>query len=369
MSTLKLLTNDFNSFFDVPFHISKDSLFVSPLKMDMKRFLDPKANPLFQSPEDIAYFTALRDGKPVGRILAHIHRASNLRHHLKLSFFGFFECEDNQETADLLLNAAKEFGRKHGMTEIIGNMNMTAMQQMGVMTEGFNQIPYSDQVYSSPHIPKLLEGAGFAAEFPMSTFELKLDNYKPGALTTEKTKASINEENIEIRTINKSNIERGLQDARVVLNSGFDKNPFFVPVTPEEFHFQAKDLSLVIDTRITTFAYKGETPVGVVICIPDLNPLLKATKSKVSLMTPWHYLQFRMNRKRAVIIYYSVCEEMHGKGIAAHMLDSTLTSLQNSGYETLGITWIADVNKASLRQMEKIGAKKSHGLHMFKAAL
>jgi hypothetical protein len=367
--SLKLLKNDFSSFFEVPFNISQGSYFVSPLKDDLKRFLDTKKNPLFSSPEDLEYFTAIRDGKPVGRIIAHIHRASNVRHKVQQAYFGFFECENNPETAALLLEAASAFGKKHGMTELVGNMNMTAMQQMGVMTDGFDQIPYSDQVYSLPHIPGLLEGAGFEKFFPMSTFELKLSDYTPGSLLTDKTRSSLASEGINIRSIQKSNIDQGLKDARVVLNSGFDKNPFFVPVTPEEFHFQAKDLSWVIDHKITTFAYQGDRPVGVVICIPDLNPLLSATKSRITLATPWHYLQFRRNRKRAVIIYYSVCEDLHGRGIAAHLLDQTLNSLIAGGYETLGITWIADVNKASLRQMEKIGAKKTHQLYLFRKSL
>jgi len=47
------------------------------------------------------------------------------------------------------------------------------------------------------------------------------------------------------------------------------------------------------------------------------------------------------------------------------MLHRTASSLQQAGYQTLGGTWIADVNGASLRQAEKVGAKPLHRLHLF----
>lgn len=369
MNSLRLIEKDFSAFFRAPSEIAPQSLGISPLKQDLQRFLDPRKNPLFRSTDDMTYFTAHRGDRVVGRILAHIHRSSNERHQVNQAYFGFFECEDNQETAHALLSAAERFARAHGMTQIQGNMNMTAMQQMGVMTDGFDKAPYSDQVYSAAYLPKLLEAEGFSRFFPMSTFELILKDYRQELLITEKNAGALSGKNIRIESISKNRIQQGLADARVVLNSGFDKNPFFVPVTPEEFYFQAKDLSWVIDPRITTFAFQGDRAVGVAICIPDLNPLLKATKSKLSLATPWHYLQFRRNRKRAVIIYYSVVEDLHGQGIMAHVLNRTLLSLKESGYESVGMTWIADENKSSLRQMEKIGGVPMHKLHLFKKEL
>jgi hypothetical protein len=51
------------------------------------------------------------------------------------------------------------------------------------------------------------------------------------------------------------------------------------------------------------------------------------------------------------------------------MLYRVLTNLREAGYETLGVTWIADVNGASLRQMEKLGARRLHRLHLFRKAI
>ena len=50
--------------------------FVPPLRMDDVNTLSPDVNPAFELC-DAEYFMAFRDGKPVGRIAAIIHRLSN----------------------------------------------------------------------------------------------------------------------------------------------------------------------------------------------------------------------------------------------------------------------------------------------------
>ena len=354
----ELIEGDFASFFAAPKHAYGDkSLFVSMMKPDMERWLDAKANPLFADGGGRAFFAVKKDGVPIGRIVAHDHSASNAKYKNKRAYFGFFDCADDQRAASMLLSAAEAWGKSRGHVEIAGNFNLTAMQQIGVVVAGFENQPYSDQVYNPPHVVKLLEGAGYKRFFPMSTFELEV------------AKAKISEPDAgaawELRGITRRGLNRVMEDARQVLNDGFADNPMFVPVTGEEFFFQAKDMMWIIDPRISSLAYLDGKPVGVVVCIPDLNPLMKATGGTLGVSTLWHYLRFRMNRRRAVIIYYSVCKAHHGKGLMKHMLHATLKKLTGAGYERVGITWIADENKASLRQMERLGAAKHHSTTLF----
>ena len=76
-------------------------------------------------------FTAHRDGRPVGRIVAAMHDASNRRHGTRRGQFGFFDCADDPAVADALLSAAEAWVRERGAEEIVGNFNLTAMQMVG----------------------------------------------------------------------------------------------------------------------------------------------------------------------------------------------------------------------------------------------
>jgi RimJ/RimL family protein N-acetyltransferase len=108
---------------------------------------------------------------------------------------------------------------------------------------------------------------------------------------------------------------------------------------------------------------------GVVVCIPDLNPFMKAIGGEYGWRAPFEFVKHRLSRKRAVIIYYSTAAAHQGRGLNTAMLYRVLTNLREAGYETLGVTWIADVNGASLRQMEKLGARRLHRLHLFRKAI
>ena len=70
-----------------------------------------------------------------------------------------------------------------------------------------------------------------------------------------------------------------------------------------------------------------------------------------------------------MIILYSVAQRWQGRGLNGAMLYRVTSALKAAGYESLGVTWIADVNGASLRQMERIGARRLHRLHLYSKPL
>lgn len=362
--TTELLERDFEAFFEVPFAVyGTDTPYVSPMKADLRRFLSARANPLFGADDDFSFFVAHRNGRPRGRIVVHHHRASNALHGTNQASFGFFDCADDEEAAASLLEAACTWARRKGLDELVGNFNLTAMQQCGVQTDGFENAAYTDMIVNPAHIPALLRASGFEAFFPMRTFELVLANANvpsPGSPGTQQG---------AFAPVRRRDFRQRMEEARQVLNDGFAENPMFVPLTPEEFEFQAGEMMAIIDPRLSSLLKIDGQPVGVVICIPDLTGLMRATRSRLGLTTPWHYLRHRFNRKRAVIIFYSVSRDRHGQGIMGRMLERTIHALRDGGYEKLGITWIADENAASLRQMEKLGATPLHQLHLFRRAL
>lgn len=366
----KVVEKDFESFFRAPFEVyPKTSPYVSLMKADLKRFLDPKQNPLLNKFGRGTYFSVLEDGRPVGRISAHIHDASNGKFNKKLGYFGFFDCDERAEVGRLLLKAAEDWNRQQGMKEISGNFNMTAMQQIGVMVSGFENTAYTDQLYSPPQIAEHLRANGYQAEFPAKTFEIDLSQLDEETLIRDKHRKLLESGEFKFQDITFSNTRDCLGYARETLNDGFRDNPMFVPVSKEEFDFQAKDMMLVMDRKISVIMKYGQEAVGTLICIPDLNPFLKATDSRIKWNSPSQFLKHRLNPNRAVIIFYSVKQAYHNRGINALMLHRMVKNLKARGYKSLGLTWIADVNPASLRQTEFLKAKVLHEINLFRKAL
>jgi GNAT superfamily N-acetyltransferase len=367
---LELREGDREAFFEAPFNAyGPDSLYVTPMRSDLDRYFDAGRNPLFKAGNPFRIFSAHRDGRAVGRICAHLHAASNARHRLDRACFGYFDVADDTEAADLLLGAAQAFARKQNCAEIAGNFNLTAMQQIGVMTEGFEAPPYTDMVYAPPHPAAHLRRAGFMETFPMSTWEIDLTTLDPSRLLTQKARAALKSQDYEWTRIDRRNFATRLDDARDALNDGFDKNPMFVPLTKEEYDFHAKEMMWILDPRISCCVRSGGKAAGVVVCIPDLNPFIRAVRGRYGFNAPWEFLKSRIRRKRAVIIYYATATAHQGRGLNSAMLYRVTTNLRAAGYERLGVTWVADVNGASLRQLEKLGARRLHRLHLFRKAI
>lgn len=362
---LELRIGDARAFFETPFACYRpEDGYVSPLRRDVMRMLDPEANPLWRAGNPFGFWTAHRGTRPVGRIVAHVHGQSNARHRTQRAQFGFFDCADDAEAAKTLLDAASEFARQSQQAELVGNFNLTSMQQAGVMTGGSGNRGFTDMVVNPPHIPSLLEANGFVPFFPMTTYEIDLTS-APRLGAPDLSEA----DGFRFAPIEKRVFPERMEEARIVLNDGFDQNPMFVPLTAEEFAFQAGEMTSILDPRLSSVLMHQDRPIGTVICIPDLNGFLTATRSRIGIMTPFHYLRFRLSRRRAVIIFYSVVRDWHGRGIMPAMLNRTIHALKDAGYEKLGVTWIADENAASLRQMQRLKAQPLHRLHLFRKAL
>lgn len=368
---IEIVSNDRKAAFAVTAEAyPADSPYVPPMWSDFDRMLDPDRNPLVrQGHGRFELFTALRGGRPLGRIVAAIHDASNARHGTARAQFGYFDCADDAEIASALLGKAEAWARERGMAEITGNFNLTAMQQVGIVTGGFENAPFTDMVYSPPHVARLLEANGYAATFPMTTFRIALTDIEPRLLLGPKQQAILADPDYRWMPIDRRHFAERLEESRLILNDGFDANPMFVPPTAEEYRFQAGDMMWVIDKRISTVVhYKGE-PVGAIIAIPDLNPLVKATGGRIGPSFPFRFLWHRLTNRRAVIVYQSVSRAFHNRGLNGAMLFKVASALKAAGYAELGGTWIADVNGPSLRQAEKAGAKPLHRLHLFAKSL
>ncbi|MCR6502446.1 GNAT family N-acetyltransferase [Shinella sp. CPCC 101442] len=363
---IEIREGDIDAFFAAPFAAyGEKSLYVSPMLSDLRRFLSAEKNPLFETADDFAVFTAHESGVVCGRITAHVHAAANARFGLKHGYFGYFDCADDERVAAVLLERAEDWARARGFTEILGNFNLTAMQQVGIMTGGFEHAPYTDQIWGPPHLPRLLEKRGYSPTFPMTTFEIGLRNAPLDGILNGAEMRAPRADGFRFSPIRRATLDRRLEDSRLILNESFADNPMFVPVSRAEYEFQAKEMKWIMDPRISAVAEKAGVPAGAVIAIPDVNPMLKAMGSRLGLSAPWHLVKHRLRRRRAVVIFQGVKPEFQGRGLNPLMLAHILGEMRKAGYETAGGTWIADTNAASLRQAEKAGARPLHRVHLF----
>jgi hypothetical protein len=340
---------------------------------DLARLLDRGANPFFRHGDATAFLACAPDGRPLGRILAHVYHRHNERHDERTAFFGLFECQDDQEAAGALIRAAARAGAARGCDTLRGPYNLTAMQEMGILVDGFQHRPAVDQTYTPPYYSKLLAGAGLTATFPHTTY--RLDDVRTvdlDGLLGEPHRILTAERRLKIRSARMRRFDRELEILRTLLNESFAELSHFVPLTPEELAFRIGPYRAFLDPSLLLVAEMDGVPRGFVLAVPDFNPLLKRlnggiARSQSLRMAPavarWLW------RRDACLIVQGVERRLQGQGIMRVLHARLIRNLRRARYRGLSVTWIADENRRSVASVQALGARPCHRLVLYHAPI
>lgn len=180
MGSIKISTvqspADLMKFIKLQWKIYKgDKYWVPPLLMDRKKILSKEKNPFFKHAE-AEYFLAEKDGSLVGRIAAIKNDLHNSTHNDKVGFFGFFECIDDQEVANALFDAAKQWLKSKGLDVIRGPANPSINDEIGMLLEGFEDEARILMTYNPKYYLKLCDNYGFVKVKDLYAY--KLENKK-----------------------------------------------------------------------------------------------------------------------------------------------------------------------------------------------
>ena len=148
---------ELEQFIDFHYDLYKDNAYDAPaLFMNELQTLDCEKNPAFDFCE-AEYYLALKDGKVVGRVAAIINHKANRRWEKKSVRFGWLDFVDDREVSAALMKAVEDFGRRCGMTEMIGPLGFTDFDPEGMLTEGFDQMGTMSTIYNYPYYPAHFE--------------------------------------------------------------------------------------------------------------------------------------------------------------------------------------------------------------------
>ena len=163
---------DFTRFVEFPYsHYAKDEHWVPPLRVQQRDLLDVHKNPFFEDAE-MALFLAEFDGKVAGRIGAIHNKTYNRFNDIEVCFFGFFECIDNQQVADLLFKVAIDWLKDRGLHTVYGPFSPNMMAEIGILIEGFEYDPSLMMPYNKTYYDKLISSAGFTKKVDLLAFRI-----------------------------------------------------------------------------------------------------------------------------------------------------------------------------------------------------
>jgi GNAT superfamily N-acetyltransferase len=350
-----------DTFIKLPWRLYRNEpTWVPPLLMDVKKRLDQGRNPFFKHAE-AQYFLAYRDGQPVGRVSAHIDRNFNAFQQNEWGLFGWFECEDDPEAARALLDAAASWLRDRDRDRMVGPMDFTTNDEIGLLVAGHEHPPIILCPWHHPYYQRLIEqDGGLTKAMDLFMWSLHVTGRDKVHLAIWDAADKLESEHgIVCRNFRKRDLENEVTRFLEVYNAAWENNWAAVPLSEEEVRHYAKDLKPVLDENWAMVAEKKDTGevVGAALTLPDFNQVLAKLDGRL-LPCGWIKALRAKPKIDAVRVFaLGVKPAYQHTGVAARFYQMHFDAAERTCQKGGEMGWILETNKPMNRAMEGMGGE------------
>ncbi|MBX3412096.1 MAG: hypothetical protein KF708_05205 [Pirellulales bacterium] len=361
--------DDLERFIHLPWTLyPHDSLWVPPLKSEMRRLLTPGRHPFWEFAER-ELFLAVRGGKAVGRIAAIVDRKYNDFHREQMGIWGFFECAQDSAAAEALFSAAVQWTRSKGMTFLRGPLNPSTNYEVGMLLEGFHLPPMIMMPWNPPYYLELVAENGFVKEKDLHSMLLTHEALASTRIEKLATRIRRNN-NVTLRKGVRNQFDRELAIIREIYLESWSNNWGFVPMSEAEFDEMGKQLRRLLEPDFVLFVYYEDDPAGMVVILPDFNPLLKKLNGKIGLTGIFKYLYYSRRLTGLRGILFGIKQKYQRLGLPALYFEHLNTYLRDQQqYREFELGWNLEDNE-NINQFEfAVGANIYKKYRIFRKAL
>lgn len=334
---------------------------IRPLDKDIEDVFDSNVNINFQHGECIRWILE-HEYEIIGTVAAFINfNTANKDNDQPTGGMGFFECINNQEAANILMDACKNWLAERGMEAMDGPINFGHRNMWwGLLTKGFELEPIYQCNYHMPYYQNLFENYGFQVYFKQFTFiRNSLDPFHPRI----KYKADFLNKDVDysFEHFRMKNFNKYIRDIINIYNRAWVKHEGVEKMTDEKAEIIIKQLKPIMDEKIIWLAYYKGEPVAFYLNIPEANQIFKYVNGKLNIIGKlifiWH--KWMKTNKKMHGLLFGVVPEHQGKGLDGALIMATAKLLQNDykRYLTLEINGIGDFNRKMVLVVKQVGGE------------
>jgi len=363
---------DMRRFIALPAALYRDEPhWIAPLNMDMRRRLDRERNPFFEHAQ-AEYLIAWRDGQPVGRISAHVDHRFNEFQDNRWGLFGFFECEDSQETAHALLGAAESWLRARDRDLMVGPMDFTTNDEVGLMIEGFERRPIILSNWHHPYYRELIESYGFEKAVDWLMWSLHISGRGRVRDAIWRMAEQVEPEHgIVCRPMRKRDLDNEITRFLEVYNAAWERNWASVPLTEREVRHYAASLKPILDENWAYLAERVDTGevVGAALTLPDYNQVLAHLGGRL-LPFGWAKALYYRRKIDAVRVFaLGVKPAYQHTGVAARFYQLHFEAAERTPQKGGEMGYILETNRPMNRAMEGMGGEIVRRFRVYQRSL
>ena len=358
-------------FLDLPKMIYKGNPnWVCPFDSSIKAVFDPAKNKLFKDGEAIRWVAHNAEGECVGRIAAFYDKTHAFGYEQPTGGCGFFEAIDDQELANTLFDAARDWLKERGMEAMDGPVNFGSRDAWwGLLVEGYEHQPLFENPYHPPYYKELFENYGFQNYFNQNTYIWKIDDDDVNEVVYERVKRLMSTPGYRFASIGNEDLYSAVEKVRTIYNKAWALFTGVQSMTSEEARQMADTMRPIIDRNLIWFAYFNDEPIGFFIMVPDLNRIIGKYNGKFGIVNKlrlmWD-LKVRKKSDRIFGIVFGITPEFQGKGVESGMMKAMLDGYirtKKNQYRSVEFAWIGDFNPTMNRMVERYICARKHKMH------
>lgn len=375
---IKALENkaDKKTFVKVLWNIFKDDPnWVPPLIMERMDALDENKNPFFQHAK-VKLWIAYKDNQPVGRISAQIDELVPKHHGIKTGHFGYFDCIDDQDVANALLDTALNWLRENDMVEVIGPFSLSINEETGLLVEGFNTPPSLLMGHTLPYYEKLITNYGLNKVKDTWAYKLDITKEVLPPVIKKLVDRAVDRGQIVFRPINMDKYEEDLKIILDIFNDAWVDNWKYIPFTEAELDHAVKEMKLIIREDFTYIAEIDGVAQAMMVTLPNINEIIRDLDGKLFpfgfLKLLWR-LKIKPSFKTVRVPLMGVRKEYQNSRLSGIMSFGLFEVCRQSaikiGCEEAELSWVLEENTNLSKLLETVGCIKYKTYRLFQKDL
>lgn len=363
---------DREAFIRLPGRImADDPHYVEPLRLEARKLLTPKGNPFLRRAE-AAFFLALKDGRPAGRISAQLDRLAPLAGGRRVGYFGLPAFPDDPEIAARLFAAAEDWLRSRGAELSRGPFNLSVNQECGLLVDGFDSPPFLLMPHDPPWAAPLVEAQGYAKGRDLYVYRLPIAGPLPDRA---RRFAESRTEAVTLRSLDPRRYAEDIAAIAEVFNDAWSENWGFTPLSPDESQAMGEDMKPILDPGLVKIAERGGRVVGFIVMLPNVNEAIADLHGRL-LPFGWAKLLWRVkaNRIRSARVALmgvrkDAARTAWGKLLPFRLIYALEARYNERGFRNLEMSWLLEDNMAVRRVVESIGSEIVKTLRIYEKPL